>query len=106
MWHQKLFHHEFDIKIKKFQVINMVSIKTLVLFIQIYSLFLKTPNNLPNSYEKQSKQKVIKKEQTNKIHLKLYLTFLLQVFSSKIYQYFQKDRTKWQRSVINCQRLI
>ena len=84
----------------------------LILFIEITSPFLKTPykqktkklsNNLSNFYEKHTKQKVIKK--TTKIHLKSYLMFYLQVFSFKIYMDFQKDRAKWQRSVVNCQRL-
>ena len=39
------------------------------------------------------------------MHLKSYVTFLPQVFSSNIYIDFQKDRAKWQSSVDNHQWL-
>ena len=39
------------------------------------------------------------------MHLKSYVTFLPQVFSSNIYIDFQKDRAKWQSSVYNHQWL-
>ena len=50
-WHKNLFQYAFDIEIKKIQVINMVSIKDIIiLFIETSSFLLKTPY----------KQKVIK----------------------------------------------
>ena len=55
--HQKLFQHAFEIKIKKIKVINMVSIKKILILLK-YLPFLskhltnkksrKLPNNLPN----------------------------------------------------------
>ena len=42
--HQNLFQYSFDIEIKKIQVINIVSIKDImILFIEISSFTLKTP---------------------------------------------------------------
>ena len=42
-WHKNLFQYAFDIEIKKIQVINMVSIKDIIiLLIEISSFILKT----------------------------------------------------------------
>ena len=99
------------LKFKKVQVSNMVSIKRNTCFIHgNTSRFLKTPykqqkvNKIPTYSPKNMPNKKLSKKIT-KVHLKPYLTFLPQVFLSNIYMDFQKDRVKWQHSMVNRQRL-
>ena len=108
--HQKVFQYASDIKIKKIKVINMVSTKRNTHIIH-WNIFPFSQNTLQTKSQQSyqiishiGKKNIPNKKQSKKItkiSLKGYLTFCPQVFSSKINTDFQKDRAKWQHSMVN-----
>ena len=99
--HQKLFQPACDTKINKIKDINMASIKGNTHFIH-WNILPLSQNTLQTKSQQNyqiifktcskniSKKKLSKK--TTMIYFKSYLTFLPQVFFSKFYMDFQKDR--------------
>ena len=102
IYHRNLFEYAFHIKIKKIQVINMDSRKKdnhgiywNIFLLSQNTLQTKSQQNYQIIFKIGSKNIQIKNSNQNNQGTSQVITFLPQVFSSKIYIDFQKGNVQW-----------